>query len=280
MNELELRRAIEHFLAEDIGFGDQTTEAIIDPGATGRAIFVAKEAMVAAGLEQVAGLVFKVQNPAVRILAAAPDGIEVGPGDIMLRLEGPVADLLRAERVALNLAQRLCGIATLTRLFVNRLREEELTAAIVDTRKTTPGLRMVEKYAVRAGGGRNHRFGLADGILIKDNHIAACGSITVAVERVRSRSPHGLRIEVEAENLAQVRECLACGVDIILLDNMDTATLRQAVELVGGRALLEASGNVNLDNVREIAATGVDLISIGALTHSAPARDISMRFAE
>jgi nicotinate-nucleotide pyrophosphorylase (carboxylating) len=193
---------------------------------------------------------------------------------VLITVEGPVIDLLKAERVALNLLQRLCGIATLTASFVEEVRG--YPARITDTRKTTPGLRVLEKYAVQAGGGSNHRFNLTDGVLIKDNHIAACGSITEAVARVRVRVPHTIRIEVETENLQQVNECLDCGVDIIMLDNMDLASMREAVALIAGRALVEASGGVKLANVREIAATGVDIISIGALTHSAPSCDIGM----
>jgi len=192
-----------------------------------------------------------------------------------LTAKGPVLDLLKAERVALNLVQRLCGIATLTSRFVDKVKP--LPVRILDTRKTTPGLRMLEKYAVQVGGGHNHRFNLADGVLIKDNHIQACGSIKNAVNRMREKIPHTMKIEVEVSSMEQVRECLSCAVDIIMLDNMEPAMMREAVKLVGGRALLEASGGINLDNVRQAADTGVDYISIGALTHSAPACDISMR---
>jgi len=268
-----LREDILRFLREDIGGGDLTSEAIFAAGATGRAEFVAKEPLVCAGLAWVAPLVFTTVNPGICCQGLA-DGVQAAQGDVLFQAEGPVVDLLRAERVALNLAQRLCGIATLTAAFVSRV--EGYKARVTDTRKTTPGLRSLEKSAVRAGGGVNHRFNLADGVLIKDNHIAACGSITEAVRRVRARAPHTVKIETEAETLEQVRECLDCGVDIILLDNMDTGTLAAAVETAAGRAILEASGGVTLENVREVAATGVDFISVGALTHSAPARDISM----
>jgi len=189
-------------------------------------------------------------------------------------VRGPVVDLLKAERVALNLLQRLSGIATLTARFVELVKGQR--ARITDTRKTTPGLRLLEKYAVMAGGGSNHRFNLADGVLIKDNHIAACGSITEAVARVRAKVPHTIRIEVETEDIDQVRECLACRVDIIMLDNMGIKAMQEAVACIDGRALVEASGGVNLATVAAIAATGVDIISIGALTHSAPACDIGM----
>lgn len=274
MDELILDRLIRDFLAEDIGQGDITTDAVFDPALETTASFRAKEPLVAAGMTLVAGQVFRTLNSAIVVEAAVEDGQQVEPGTVLLRIRGPVRDLLRGERVALNLVQRLCGIATMTRRYVARVAG--LKARIIDTRKTTPGLRMLEKYAVRVGGGHNHRFNLADGVLIKDNHIAACGSITAAVQRVRSRVPHTIRIEVETEDLSQVQECLDCGVDIIMLDNMDPAAMRQAVQLVNGRAMVEASGGVNLDTVRAIAETGVDLISVGRLTHSAPACDISM----
>lgn len=278
MDSSKIKTAIERFLAEDLGSGDITTDSLIPPGESGEAEFVAKAAFVVAGMASVAAEVFTTQNPAVRIIAAAPDGAAAAPGDIILRVSGPTADLFKAERVALNLGQRLCGIATLTARFVELVKP--LPVRIVDTRKTTPGLRLFEKYAVIAGGGHNHRFDLGDGIIIKDNHIAACGSISKAVALLRQQKSKDLKIEVEAENIEQVRECLDSGVEIIMLDNMDTETMRRAVELAKGRALLEASGGVTLANVREIAETGVDYISIGALTHSAPAVDISMRYKE
>ena len=270
-----LKKAIEKFLQEDIGSGDLTSEATLPEDLTGTAEFVAKGSFVLCGIETVAPLVFKTQNPSIEITSTSRDKTTASPGDILLTAQGPVLDLLKAERVALNLVQRLSGIATLTARFVEKVKP--LPVKILDTRKTTPGLRMLEKYAVRVGGGHNHRFNLADGILIKDNHIEACGSIKNAVERMREKIPHTMKIEVEAATIEQVRECISCAVDIIMLDNMDPPRMREAVKLVGGRALLEASGGVNLDNVRQIAETGVDFISVGALTHSAPACDISMR---
>lgn len=265
---------IRSFLAEDIGRGDLTSESIFSEAETGSAGLVARECFVVAGAGAVAAEVFKVQNAAIETMGAIADGTRVQPGDVLLTVRGPVIDLLKAERVALNLLQRLSGIATLTARFVDLVRG--CPVRITDTRKTTPGLRLLEKYAVQAGGGANHRFNLTDGVLIKDNHIAACGSITEAVARVRARVPHTIRIEVETENLEQVRECLACRVDIIMLDNMTTAEMKEAVACIGGQALVEASGGVNLATVAEIAATGVDIISIGALTHSAPSCDIGM----
>jgi nicotinate-nucleotide pyrophosphorylase (carboxylating) len=274
MDELLLDRLIRDFLVEDIGHGDVTTDGVFDRGQLTAAVLRAREPLVAAGIMFAAGRVFRTLNPEVTADAPMEDGRRAGPGDILLRLRGPARDLLRGERVALNLLQRLCGIATLTRKYVDSVAG--LKARITDTRKTTPGLRMLEKYAVRVGGGCNHRFNLSDGVLIKDNHIAACGSISEAVSRVRARTPHTLRIEVEAESLAQVRECLDSGVDIIMLDNMGVDEMKEAVRFIGGRALVEASGGVTLETVRRIAETGVDFISVGRLTHSAPASDISM----
>lgn len=262
------------FLREDLEHGDITTEAIFSGHETGSAVLRAREPLIAAGMETVAARVFRLLDERLICDQIAADGARSASGDLMMRISGPVRSILQAERVALNLAQRLCGIATLTRKYVEAA--EGLKAAIVDTRKTTPGLRLLEKYAVRCGGGRNHRFSLSDGVLIKDNHIAACGSLSEAVRRVRAAVPHTVGIEVETDTLAQVEECLRCGVQIIMLDNMDVPTLRQAVAMIGGTALVEASGGVNLHTVRSIAETGVDIISAGALTHSAPACDIGL----
>ena len=274
MDKNLLHKMIRSFLEEDVGRGDLTSESIFFENETGSARLVARETFVAAGAEAVAAEVFKVQNPALVAVDAVADGIQVSAGDILLTVSGPVVDLLKAERVALNLFQRLSGIATLTARFVDRVKGYPVR--IVDTRKTTPGLRVLEKYAVRVGGGSNHRFNLTDGLLIKDNHIAACGSIKDAVARVKKNTPHTIRIEVETDTLEQVEECIECGVDIIMLDNMSLEMMSKAVQMIGGRALVEASGGVNLDSVESIAASGVDLISIGALTHSAPSCDIGM----
>ncbi|MHB8788836.1 MAG: carboxylating nicotinate-nucleotide diphosphorylase [Desulfobulbaceae bacterium] len=278
MDEMLLDSQLRSFLAEDIGAGDVTTDAVFQTGEEGAAVLRAREPLVAVGMDLVAGRVFRLLNPAVIVDAAVADGCQVEAGSVLLRVRGPVKDLLRGERVALNLVQRLCGIATLTRKYVEKVAG--LDARITDTRKTTPGLRMLEKYAVRIGDGHNHRFSLSDGVLLKDNHLAACGSIAAAVAKVRAQAPHTLRIEVEAETLAQVRECLSCGVEIIMLDNMTLAEMREAVQLIDGRALVEASGGVTLETVRAIAETGVNLISVGRLTHSAPACDIGMDMDE
>ncbi len=278
MDKNSLRKTLQSFLAEDIGLGDVTSESIFTAQEKGAAKLVARESFVVAGAGAVAGEVFQVQNPKITLAEIAVDGTVVEKGDVLLTVHGPVIDLLKAERVALNLLQRLSGIATLTAQFVEVI--EKYPARIVDTRKTTPGLRMLEKYAVQIGGGSNHRYNLADGVLIKDNHIAACGSIKAAVERVRSNVPHTLRIEVETDTLEQVKECLSCDVDIIMLDNMSEKQMREAVELISGRAIVEASGGINLATVQGVAATGVDIISCGALTHSAPSCDIGMDWLE
>lgn len=274
MDRNSLIKLIQSFLREDIGRGDLTSESIFEHDETGTARLVAREPMIAAGAEKVAACVFEVQNQAIVCSGAVTDGTRVKPGEVMLTVTGPVVDLLKAERVALNLLQRISGIASYTAAFVEKVKD--FPVRICDTRKTTPGLRMLEKYAVTVGGGSNHRFNLTDGILIKDNHIAACGSIKQAVEMVTKKVPHTIRVEVETDTIEQVMECLDCGVDIIMLDNMSIDTMREAVEIIDGNALVEASGGITINSVRKVAGTGVDIISIGALTHSAPACDIGM----
>lgn len=274
MDQNTLDDLIRSFLQEDIGRGDITSESIFPADQLGKARLVAREDFIAAGFTTIAARTFFLQNNTVVTEGAAEDGLAIQAGDVLLSVSGPVVDLLKAERVALNLVQRLSGIATFTSRFV---KEVQGTAArITDTRKTTPGLRMFEKYAVTCGGGYNHRYNLADGVLIKDNHIAACGSLKNAVQKVREQIPHTIRIEVETDTLDQVKECLECGADIIMLDNMSTEMMTEAVSLIDGRAIVEASGNVNLERVKRIAECGVDIISIGALTHSAPSCDIGM----
>lgn len=278
MDTFLLDDALRAFLHEDLEHGDITTNAIFSDSDLARVALVAREPLVAVGMEQVAPRVFSLlDNPqALQFDNRVADGTLVATGQVLLGIHGPVRTLLRGERVALNLVQRLCGIATLTRKYVDAVAG--LDVRIVDTRKTTPGLRMLEKYAVQAGGGRNHRYSLSDGVLIKDNHIAACGSITEAVAKVRAVVPHTIAIEVETDTLAQVHECLACGVSTIMLDNMSLATMSEAVGIINNQAMVEASGGVNLETVREIALTGVDIISVGALTHSAHACDIGLDF--
>jgi nicotinate-nucleotide pyrophosphorylase (carboxylating) len=268
-----IKKLIEDALAEDIGPGDITTEAIIPEGASSPAEILAKQELVLAGLE-VSREVFLSLDAKVRFTPLVKDGERIKAGATIAKLSGNTRALLKGERVALNLLQHLSGIATLTARFVEKLKGTK--ASIMDTRKTLPGLRQLEKYAVRMGGGKNHRMGLYDMVLIKDNHIKAAGAITRAVERAREKAGT-LKIEVETRDLGDVRESLAAQADIIMLDNMPVDVMREAVKLINGRALVEASGNVTLETIRRIAETGVDLISSGSLTHSAPAADISMK---
>lgn len=268
-----LDRIIENALMEDIHTGDITTLAVVRENREMCARLKAKEAMMLAGID-VAARVFHILDPGITFTAHFSDGDLLDSGDIIAEIAGDASLLLQGERVALNLLQRMCGVATQTARYVQAVTGTNVR--VVDTRKTTPGLRMLEKYAVRVGGGINHRTGLYDGILIKENHIAAAGGITAAISRARAYIPHTLKIEVETETLAEVGEALTAGADIIMLDNMDVTTMREAVAMIGGKALAEASGGVNLTTVREIAETGVDIISVGALTHSVRAMDISM----
>lgn len=270
---ITIDRMIEQALLEDIHTGDITTRAVVPQKRPAKARLVAKEDLVVAGMH-VAERVFKILNPEIIFSPGCSDGDRLEKGSIMASLGGDAADLLMGERVALNLLQRMCGIATLTSRFVSAV--SGTSARIVDTRKTTPGLREIEKYSVRIGGGINHRTGLYDGVLIKENHISAAGGIAEAVRRARSYIPHTLKIEVETETIEQVQEALSAGAEIIMLDNMTLDDMRRSVLLIAGRAVVEASGGVNIDTVRAIAETGVDIISVGALTHSPKAMDISM----
>lgn len=274
---LNVSALLRDALQEDLGQGDLTTAATVTPGQRGRAHIVVKEStrIVFCGGVLLAE-VFRLAGAYPEIAACAYEGNVLERGDDAAVIEGRLAGLLIGERTALNLVQLMSGIATLTRRYVDAVAGTG--ARIIDTRKTHPGLRMIEKYAVRAGGGFNHRFGLDSGVLIKENHIAAAGSIGRALERARKLVPHTMRVEIECETLAQVEEALTAGADSILLDNMTLDDMRRARSLApAGRVLLEVSGGVTLEGVRAIAETGVDLISVGALTHSAPAVDLSMR---
>jgi nicotinate-nucleotide pyrophosphorylase (carboxylating) len=272
VHELDLDRIARAALAEDVGGGDLTTEATVAEDAACTARLLLKEPGVVCGL-QAAEAVFHALDPSVSFERFAVDGDRFSQSADLARISGRTRAVLTGERTALNILGRLSGIATLTRRFVDAI--DGTGAEILDTRKTTPGLRALEKYAVRCGGGRNHRFGLDDGILVKDNHLRAAGGVRPAVELLHAAGT-GLPIEVEAETLDDVREALAAGAEQILLDNMPPALLREAVELVAGKATLEASGGVSLETVREIAETGVDFISVGALTHSARSLDVSL----
>jgi nicotinate-nucleotide pyrophosphorylase (carboxylating) len=261
-------------LAEDIGRGDLTTELTVLPDVRAEARIVAKEKGVLAGIALVDAVYGTLAGSTVSVQAHVADGEAFKRGTVIASLSGPAAALLTGERVALNFLQHLSGIATLTKQYVQAVRGTR--ARVVDTRKTLPGFRVLAKYAVRMGGGHNHRGGLDDGILIKDNHIIAAGGIAHAVRRARDAAPHPLKLEVECATQAEVDDALAAGADIILLDNMTVNQMAKAVRRIDGRALVEASGGVSLQTVRAIAETGVDIISVGALTHSAPAVDLSL----
>lgn len=275
MNQFAVDQIIQAALAEDIGTGDVTTAATIAKDTPARAQLVAKEDFLLAGIE-VAGRVFRLLDATTAFEPLIQDGQTVKRGEVLAWIKGDASVLLQGERVALNLLQRMSGVATMTAQFVAEV--EGTGAVIVDTRKTTPGLRLLEKYAVRTGGGGNHRMALYDGVLIKENHIAAAGGIAAAIGRAHERVPHTLKIECEVRDLDEVSEALEAGADILLLDNMNPEQLREAVALIDHRAVTEASGGVNLDSVRVIAETGVRLISVGALTHSCRAVDISLMF--
>jgi len=272
-----MREVISAALREDLAFGDLTSTLLIPPTVSARAKIIAKDHMMIAGVA-VARHVFHAVDPSLDFTTHTDDGAMVHPLTPILTIKGKVQSLLQAERVALNFLQRLSGISTLTRQYCEAVRDYPV--AIVDTRKTTPGLRALEKWAVRLGGGHNHRFSLHDGILIKDNHLMVLAAqrinLTQACLRVRQQSPHGLRICVEVETIAQVQQALKGKADVLLLDNMPPAQVRHAIGIIQGQALVEVSGGINLSNVRDMAKAGPDFISIGALTHSAPSMDLSM----
>jgi nicotinate-nucleotide pyrophosphorylase (carboxylating) len=274
LHSIHYEDTVRRALLEDLGRGgDLTTDAMIPGAASASSKIVARREGRVAGAE-VAVAVFQCLDPLVDAAVEAPDGSDVAAGGIIARVGGAARVILTGERTALNLLGRMCGVATLTRAFVRAVAGSQ--ARVVCTRKTTPGLRVLEKYAVRCGGGSNHRFGLDDAVLIKDNHLAVAGGVGEAIAAVRRAVGHTVKVEVEVDTFDQLEEALTHGVDAVLLDNMSVYQLRRAVERVGGRVMTEASGGVTLDNVAEIAATGVDLISVGALTHSAPALDVSL----
>jgi nicotinate-nucleotide pyrophosphorylase (carboxylating) len=269
------RRLIQLAIDEDLYAGDVTSDAIFGPEEPGRAVFLAREALVLAGAP-VVDEVFARIDPALHTEWFVRDGARVGANAELARVTGPVRSLLRAERTALNFVRHLSGVATITDRYVAQLGEGG--PRLVDTRKTTPGMRELEKYAVRCGGGHNHRYNLSSGAMIKDNHIVAAGSITRAVERVRAFAPFLVRIEVEVTSLEQLDEALAAGADAVLLDNMDTPTMAAAVKRVAGRAIVEASGRITDARLAELRGIGLDVISSGAVTHSAPNVDIALEF--
>lgn len=268
-----VKEIIQLALKEDIGTGDITTDSIIEKNKIGHARVVAKEELVLAGLP-VFKKVFRILSSEMEYDQFFKDGELVRNREIICTVRGPVHVILKGERTALNFLQRMSGIATMTRRFTEHV--SFTSVKILDTRKTVPGWRILDKYAVRMGGGCNHRFGLFDGILIKDNHISAAGSVKEAVRLVKKNAPHSLRIEVEVETISELREAIDSGVDAVLLDNMDLDMLRKAVDIAKGRVIIEASGGIDLKNVEEVAKTGVDFISVGAITHSVKGVDISL----
>jgi nicotinate-nucleotide pyrophosphorylase (carboxylating) len=271
-----IERIVTFALDEDLASGDLTTEACVAPEAGAIAHALARRPLVACG-GSVFARVFARLDASLAIEVHATEGERAEGGSRLWSVRGRTRPILMAERVALNLVQRMCGIATLTRAYVDAV-PRGCPARITDTRKTTPGLRAIERYAVRVGGAHNHRDNLGAGVLIKDNHVAACGGVRAAIDRARAAAPHTMKIECEVDSLEQLDAALAAGADIVLLDNMQTATVAEAVRRTRGRALLEASGGVTLDRVAELARTGVDIISVGALTHSAPAADVGLDF--
>lgn len=275
VNAFEIDKIILTGLKEDMPFGDITTDNLIDDTSQSEALLIAKDTGVIAGID-IAKRVFEIVDKNVVFEKRIEDGHRVKSGDVIAQIKGNTRALLKGERTALNLLQRLSGIATKTRELCEKIKDTN--SKVVDTRKTTLGLRALEKYAVRVGGGNNHRFSLSDGVMIKDNHIKAAGGIKEAVKKIRKKIPHTIKIEVETETLEQVEEALEAGADIIMLDNMGVDKVRKAVKIINGSAISEASGNVNLDSIVEIAKTGVDIISVGSLTHSVSAFDISMKF--
>lgn len=272
---LKIDEIIKNALKEDMPFGDVSTDSIFTGKEKSSAVFIAKEDCIVAGLF-VAERVFKILDPEIIFKAKIKEGEKIKKGEVMAEISGSTASLLKAERTALNFFQHMCAIATATNKMVQAL--EGTGATIVDTRKTTPGLRILEKYAVTAGGGKNHRYSLSDAVMLKDNHIHAAGGIKKAVSKARKAIPHTMKIEVETENLDQVREALDAGADIIMLDNMDSHTMSRAVEMIEKKAIIELSGNVTADNIKNKVVPGIDIVSSGSITHSTKATDISMKF--
>lgn len=275
LDNKQIDKVIKLSLEEDMPFGDITTDNIISCDSVSKARLIAKENGVIAGIPVVIRT-FEILSNNIKIDVFCNDGTIVKKGDIIADIQGPTREILKGERTMLNILQRLSGIATVTNKYVNMIKA--YPAYVVDTRKTTPGLRYLEKYAVRAGGGQNHRFSLSDGVLIKDNHITAAGGIKNAVNRVRGKIPHTVKIEVETESLDMVKEALDAGADIIMLDNMSEELMAEAVTLINKRALVEASGDINEERIIKVAQTGVDIISIGRITHSIKSLDISLKF--
>lgn len=274
-NKKQIDKIIYSSLEEDSPFGDLTSDSIFSNDSVSEAVIISKDIGIICGIN-IANRVFEIVDSNIKFESYFSDGDEIKKGDLIAKINGNTKNLLLAERTALNLMQRLSGISTKTNEAVKTVKG--LNTRIVDTRKTTPGLRVLEKYAVRVGGGNNHRYCLSDGVLIKDNHIKAAGGVKQAILKVRENIPHTVKIEIETESISDVMEALEAKADIIMLDNMTKDTMIQAIKLIDKRALIEASGNITLENIKEIASIGVDIISMGSLTYSVKALDISMRF--
>jgi len=277
LHELKLDNIIKMAIEEDLGYGDITTDNLIEEDKSGKGVIISKEEGIIAGLP-VAERVFKLIDQRINFNPLLKDGDHFLPGEIIAEIQGPLPGILKGERTALNFLQRLSAIATKTGKYVKLV--QGYPVRIVDTRKTTPLLRILEKYAVRVGGGNNHRMGLFDAVMIKDNHIVAAGGIENAVRRIKNRVPHTIKIEVEVDNFAQLKDALKAGVDIILLDNMSIDELKESVDYIKGRVIVEASGGINTEKIREIVTTGVDIISIGELTHHIKSLDLSLELRE
>lgn len=275
MNKMILKKIIREALCEDIPYGDMTSMYIFNDNDKSNAVLIAKQDGILAGVH-IAKMVFKAIDRKIIFTVLKNDGDAIKKDDIIAKISGSTKGMLGAERTALNFMQRMSGIATLSRRYQEKVSKYDIR--IVDTRKTTPGLRVLEKYSVKIGGAKNHRFSLSDAVMLKDNHIKAAGSIIDSVKKIRLNIPHTMKIEVETNSIIQVKECIKAGADIIMLDNMSIEKMKEAVKLINKRAIVEASGNITLDNITEIAKTGIDIISVGELTHSVKSLDISMKF--
>jgi nicotinate-nucleotide pyrophosphorylase (carboxylating) len=279
LNQSKLKEQIKQWLDEDVGFGDITTQVTVPKEVEGKGMMYAKADGVVAGIPVVKA-VFAEVDPSIKVIPQTEEGQQIEKGTILVELEGRLQSILEGERVALNVMQRMSGIATRTRQVVDAAKKSNPNVRVVDTRKTTPGLRMIEKYAVSVGGGHSHRYGLFDAVLIKDNHIKGAGGLKEAVTNARELIPHTMTIEVEVENIQQVHEALESKADIIMFDNMSPEQMKEAVRLIGDQAKTEASGGITIDNIESIAALGVDIISLGSITHSVKVMDISLDLFE
>lgn len=277
LNFLVIDKIIKDALIEDMPYGDITTDLLIPQESTSNAVLLAKENGILCGID-VAKRVFEILDGNIKFEKLKADGEFINKGDVLAKIDGSTRAILKGERLALNLLQRMSGIATFTNMLAQKIKGYKAT--VTDTRKTIPLLRMLDKYAVFVGGGKNHRYSLSDAVLIKDNHIKAVGSISEAIKRAKENVPHTMKVEIEVRNMQEFEEALLSGADIIMLDHFTVDEMKKAVEKAGGRVLIEASGNINIDNIEEIAKTGIDIISVGSITHSVKSLDISLDFVD